>query len=263
MHKNARAMRFRAIVWGALSVSSTVLLCLGTACESQPRKNAFDQGPDETKPLPKSSAVPEPEGPPDFEIDSIGAKVGFERAMTETSEGLEKLKADLVKQKAYVDGKDIAVRVDRQAKRPWVVTYLTELFKAGAGTVKLKTDTREGYPTELLFLSQAEATSAPKCSAVGMILDDRSTAVWKVSGGTASRRGKGMAGPDLSMTGETLERVGKQCKESDLFFVSGAESVEWGLIYDLAASSQRLEKFRFERMVLLDQVPTPGHKIDL
>lgn len=250
-------MRFRAIVCG------TVLLCLGAACESQPQKNAFDPGPDQVNPLPKTSAVPEPEGPPDFEIDSIGAKVGFERSMTETSEGLEKLRADLVKQKPHVDGKDLVVRVDRQAKRPWVATYLTELFKAGAGSVKLKTDTREGYPTELSFLSQAEATTASKCSAVGMILDDRSTAVWKVSGGTASRRQKGMAGPDLSMTGETLERVGKQCKESNLFFVSGAESVEWGLIYDLAASSQRLEKFRFERMVLLNEVPTPGHKIDL
>lgn len=250
-------MRFNASVWG------TVLLCLGTACESQPKKNAFDQGPDQVKPLPKTSAVPEPEGPPDFEIDSIGAKVGFERAMTETSDGLEKLRAELVKQKGHVEGKDVTVRVDRQAKRPWVVTYLGELFKAGAGSVKLKTDTRDGYPTELPFLSQARATNAAKCSAVGMILDDRSTAVWKVSGGTASRRQKGMAGPDLSMTGETLERVGKQCKESELFFVSGAESVEWGLIYDLAASSQRLEKFRFERMVLLDEVPTPGHKIDL
>lgn len=250
-------MRFRAIVWG------TLLLYLGAACESQPQKNAFDQGPDQLKPLPKTSAVPEPEGPPDFEIDSIGAKVGFERSMIDTNEGLEKLRADLAKQKAHVDGKDITVRVDRKAKRAWVATYLTEVFKAGASSVKLKTDTREGYPTELSFLSQAEATSASKCSAVGMILDDRSTAVWKLSGGTASRRQKGMAGPDLSMTGETLERVGKQCKESDLFFVSGAESVEWGLIYDLAASSQRLEKFRFERMVLLNEVPTPGHKIDL
>lgn len=250
-------MRFRAIVWGA------AFLCLGAACESQPQKNAFDQGPDQVKPLPKTSAVPEPEGPPDFEIDSIGAKVGFERSLIDTNEGREKLRDDLAKQKAHVDGKDITVRVDRKAKRAWVATYLTEVFKAGASSVKLKTDTREGYPTELPFLSQAEAASASKCSTVGMILDDRSTAVWKLSGGTASRRQKGMAGPDLSMTGETLERVGKQCKESDLFFVSGAESVEWGLIYDLAASSQRLEKFRFERMVLLNEIPTPGHKVDL
>ena len=96
-----------------------------------------------------------------------------------------------------------------------------------------------------------------------MILDDRSTAIWKLSGGTASRRQKGMAGPDLSMTGETLERVGKQCKGSTDFFVSAAESVEWGLIYDLAASSQRLDKFKFERMVLLSEIPTPGHKVEL
>lgn len=256
-------MKFRLLVVGAVFLCGLALLCGIVACENKPQKNAFDQGPDQAKPLPKTTEVPEPEGPPDFEIDSIGAKVGFERCMTETSEGLEKLRADLEKAKEYVVGKEVPLRVDRQAKRPWVATYLTELYKAGAKSVKLKTASREGYPTELEFLSQSEAKSAPSCSAVGMILDDRSTAVWKLSGGTASRRQKGMAGPDLSMTGETLERVGKQCKGSDMFFVTGAESVEWGLIYDLAASSQRLDKFRFDQMVLLDEVPTPGHKIDM
>jgi hypothetical protein len=57
--------------------------------------------------------------------------------------------------------------------------------------------------------------------------------------------------------------VGKQCKDSKLFFVSAAEGVEWGLAYDLAASSQRLEKYRFEKMVLLEEVPTPGQKVEL
>lgn len=254
-------MRLEAIV--SRVALSTLVLCMSAGCEDKPRKNAFDQGPDRAKPLPKTSAIPEPSGPPDFEIDTISAKVGFERTMTDTPEGLEKLRSELEKQKQYVSGKDLVVRVDRQAKRPWVASYLSELFKAGASSVKLKTDTREGYPTELNFLAQSEATDAAGCSAVGMILDDRSTAVWKLSGGTASRRQKGMAGPDLSMTGETLERVGKQCKDSNKFFVSAAESVEWGLVYDLAASSRTLDKVKFEQMVLLDEVPTPGHKIEL
>ncbi len=247
-------MRFGFIV-------CAVLLVLCQACDSEPQKNAFDQGPDQPKPLPKTSAVPEPSGPPDFEIDSIGAKVGFERTMTDKPEGLEKLRSELGKQKEYVQGKDILLVVDRQAKRPWVVSMLQELFKAGAQSVKIKTETREGYPSELKFVPESEAANAPGCSAVGMILDDRSTAVWKLAGGTASRRQKGMAGPDLSMTQETLERVGRQCKNSNSFFVSGAESVEWGLIYDLAASSQRLDKVKFDQVVLLDEVPTPGHAV--
>ena len=255
--QQSRPMRLSKLVFTAL------LACLAGACEGQPRKNAFDQGPDQAKPLPKTSAAPEPSGPPDFEIDSIGPKVGFERTLTDTPEGLSKFREELEKQKEYITGKDLTLVVDRQAKRPWVVSYLSGLFNQGVGSVKIKTDTREGYPGELKFLAQSKASGAPGCAAVGMILDDRSTAVWKLSGGTASRRQKGMAGPDLSMTGETLERVGKQCKGSTDFFVSAAETVEWGLIYDLAASSQRLEKFKFERMVLLSEIPTPGHKVEL
>ncbi len=242
---------------------ATLVLVLCAACEGQPQKNPFDQGPDQPKPLPKTTAVPEPSGPPDFEIDSIGAKVGFERTMTDKPEGMAKLRSELDKHKEHVQGKDLVLRVDRQAKRPWVVSTLGALFEAGAQSVTIKTDTREGYPTELKIYPQREAKNAPRCTTVAMIMDDRQTAVWKLSGGTASKRQKGMAGPDLSMTGETLERYGKQCKDTKTLLVSAGESVEWGLIYDLAASSQRLEKFRFEKIVLLDEVPTPGHSVEL
>ena len=245
------------------SLFFALLLACSTGCESKPQTNPFDGHPDDPKPLPPTSAAPEPEGPPDFEIDTIGAKVGFERTMTDKPEGLAALKAELEKHKQYVQGQDILLRVDRGAKLEWVAAYIKELSAAGAKSIKIKTETREGYPGELPFVPEDQATNAPRCSAVGMILEDRSTAIWKLSGGTASRRQKGMAGPDLSMTGETLERVGRQCKDSKLFFVSAAESVEWGLAYDLAASSQRLEKYRFDKMVLLDEIPTPGQKVEL
>lgn len=238
------------------------LLLFATACEDEPKRNPFDRHPDQPKPLPKTSAVPEPEGPPDFEIDAVGAKVGFERTMTDKPEGLGLMKAALEKNKEYVQGQDVLLRVYREAKHEWVAAYIRELSTAGAKSIKIKTDTREGYPGELVFVPEDQAKNAPSCSAVGMILEDRSTAIWKLAGGTASRRQKGMAGPDLSMTGETLERVGRQCKDSKLFFVSAAETVEWGLVYDLAASSQRLEKYRFDRMVLLNEIPTPGQKVE-
>ena len=244
------------------SICVALALSFCIACEEEPTRNPFDRHPDQAKPLPKTSAVPEPEGPPDFEIDTISAKVGFERTMTDKPEGLQLLKDVLEKNKQYVQGQDVLVRVDRQAKHQWVASYIRELSAAGAKSIKIKTETREGYPDELVFVPENEATNAPRCSAVGMILEDRSTAIWKLAGGTASRRQKGMAGPDLSMTGETLERVGRQCKDSKLFFVSASDTVEWGLAYDLAASSQRLEKYRFDKMVLLNEVPKPGQKIE-
>ena len=44
------------------------------------------------------------------------------------------------------------------------------------------------------------------------------------------------------MTADTLERYYKGCKQSDALFVSGAEGIEWGLVFDLAASAKKLEK---------------------
>ena len=96
-----------------------------------------------------------------------------------------------------------------------------------------------------------------------MILGDRSAAIWKVSGGTAIKRAKGLAGPDLSTTGETIERFAKGCKASNMFFVSADETVEWGRAYDLAASTRGLEGVKFDTMVLLEKTPTAGRKVDL
>jgi hypothetical protein len=96
-----------------------------------------------------------------------------------------------------------------------------------------------------------------------MVTSDYATAVWKLSGGTAGKRPKGMAGPDLSMTGDTIERFAKGCKESSTFFVQVADGIEWGLAFDLAASSRVLEHAKFDTSVLLNEIPTPGHKVDL
>jgi hypothetical protein len=96
-----------------------------------------------------------------------------------------------------------------------------------------------------------------------MVLEDRGTAVWKLSGGTAMKRARGFAGPDLSMTQETLERLGKACSSASVIFVSGAEAIEWGLVYDLAGSAKTMPAVKFDSVVLLPETPVPGHKVEL
>jgi hypothetical protein len=71
-----------------------------------------------------------------------------------------------------------------------------------------------------------------------------------------------MAGPDLSMTGDTIERVARACKTPAALFVAGAPEIEWGLVYDLAASTKRLN-VRYEAVALLSVTPVPGHKVEL
>lgn len=244
-----------------------LLACLALAAlgcdDSAPPKNPFDKPADAPKPVPPTSAVPKPEGPPEFEIDAVGPKVGFSRSVLEVRDGRQRLAGDLQEQKKYIEGQEVKLRVDRKAKLTWVSAYLDELAKLGVKRVLINTETRKEFTSELGFLPELSVQNPPSCSVVAMVMADYGTAVWKLGGGVAGKRGKGMAGPDLSMTGDTIERVGKACKESNLFFVSVAEGIEWGLAYDLAASAKTLSSVRFDDIVLLGEIPVPGHKVAL
>ncbi|MGC4090954.1 MAG: hypothetical protein QM756_24385 [Polyangiaceae bacterium] len=233
------------------------------ACEDPPKKpNPFDPPADKPIQPPPSKEPPKPEGPPSLEIDSISPKVGFERENFKFPDGRQKLAAALQQNRQHFEGKEVQLIVDRKAEQTWVAAYLAELGNIGVTRVKIKSDTRSEFPHELFFTPEAKLSKSAPCSTVAMIMADRSTAVWKLSGGVAGRRGKGMAGPDLSMTGDTIERVAKACKTSQTLFVVGAPEIEWGLVYDLAASTKSLGDALFDTIGLLSITPVPGHKVD-
>lgn len=219
------------------------------------------------EPPPAPAEAPRPALPApaaaELAIDAIGPKVGFGRVSLEYPEGPQKLGEALAAERQHLEGKDATVVVDRRAKPVWVSVYLDALGKLGVRRAVIKTETRKEYPPELAFTPELKASSAPSCSVVAMILEDRGTAVWKLGGGVAGKRPKGMAGPDLTMTGDTIERLAKACKGSDTLFVAAAKPIEWGLIYDLAASTAELGGSRFEQRVLLSEIPVPGHRVKL
>ena len=239
-----------------------LLAFAAAACEDEPKRNPFDPPKDAPIPAPPASAIPKKDVAPDLEIDTVGPKVGFERALLQHPEGKAQLTALLSGAKRWIEGKDVVLVVDRKTKVPWVATYLDELGKVGPSKITIRTETRKEYSQDQHFIPEAKV-QAPPCSVVGMVTSDFGTAVWKLSGGTAGKRTKGMAGPDLSMTGDTIERFGKGCKESSTFFVSVADGIEWGLAFDLAASSRVLEHVKFDSTVLLNEIPTPGQKVEL
>ena len=243
------------------SVLIGLCLCAGSACDDEPKKPATS-APEATV-TPTATTPPKPVGPPDFEIDTLSAKVGYERALLDKNDGRNNLIQLLKPAAKYVSGNDVTLVVDRQAKLPWVVAFIDELGKLGAEHVLVKTDTRKEFAPSLPFSPELGLKSSPDCSAVAMVLEDRGTAVWKLSGGVATKHGKGMAGPDLSMTGDNIERFAKSCKQSTMLFVSAGPSVEWGLTYDLAASAKTIEKVSLDTFVLLGDLPVPGHKVTL
>ena len=253
-------MSFRAQHW---SLGLGLCLCAALGCDDKPEKAASTTPAATPTPEATASPAPKPKGPPDFEIDTLSAKVGFERALLDQRDGHDNLIKLLKPAENYVDGQDVPLRVDRNAKLPWVITFIDELGKLGAKHVVVKTETRKEYSPSLPFSPELSLKSPPQCSAVAMVLEDRGTAVWKLSGGVATKHGHGMAGPDLSMTGDNIERFAKGCKQSTLLFVSAGPSVEWGLAYDLAVSAKTLDKVQLDTFVLLGETPVPGHKVDL
>jgi hypothetical protein len=242
------------------AVAGLALLCAALGCDEPPKQKV--EAPKEAAAAVAASAAPKVERAPDFEIDTVSTKVGFERALLHNPEGRAKLVSLLADAKKWIEGKEVLLVVDRKTKVPWVATYLEELGKLGPSKITIRTDTRTEYNRDQVFVPEAKV-QAPACSVVGIVTSDFGTAVWKLSGGAAGKRGRGMAGPDLSMTGDTIERLGKACEDSRSFFVQVAEGIEWGLAFDLGASSRVLPKVKFDNTVLLSEIPTPGHAIKL
>lgn len=254
-------------IWFGRGLLAFAALCSCLACEEpeKPAKKIVPQAPTEE---PETEPPPPPPTPPTFSIDEFGPKVRFSLAVVTDEEGkprvqgLEQLRKDLAAEKEYISGKDILLTVGRKANPGWVTTYLAELATLAPSSVKVGTETRAEYPKEVAFALEGESTKVAACTLAGAILEDRSTAIWKVSGGTARKRGRGMGGPDLTMTGDTIVSMAKGC-DSNLFVVSGAEGVEWGLIYDLAASAMTLEKAGLSRALVPKQRPTAGRPVKL
>ncbi len=232
-------------------------------CDPPPKKNPFaEPSGGAIKPPPIESAQL-PKAPPDFTITSEGPKVGFDYILVDKPDGKQRMTKALEEVKEYISDKDVPVKVDRKAKLDWVMALFAELEKQGASSITVSTETRPKYHASIKFTPQGKVKNAPACSLVATILEDRGTAVWKLSGGTASKRSKGFAGPDLSMTGDTLERRGAACKDSTNLFLSASEGVDWGLVYDLGASTKELEKVKLDTFILLLERPVAGHKVDL
>jgi hypothetical protein len=247
---------------GRKALLAALALGLG-GCDAPPKKNPFDPSPTQTKAPPPVKEAPKPSGQPHLTIDTIGAKIGFARVVLGKPESKNQLAQEIATIKEFVDSKQATLAVDRKAKLDWVMLMFEELEKASATSINVKTETRKEYPPELVFTPQGKVTAPAPCSVVAMVMDDYATAVWKLQGGTAGKRSKGFAGPDLTMTLDTIQRQAKACSSSSTVFVSAGEAIEWGLAYDLAASTRTMMGSRFETIVLLRQRPTPGHKVDL
>jgi len=159
--------------------------------DDKPQRNPFDPPPNAPKPAPAVTEVPKPQGPPELSLDASGPKVGFSRIVIQKPEDYDKLKKEIEGVRNEFSGKEAHVVASRDTKTEWLVAMLKDLEAIGASPLFVRTQTRKEFSSELEFLSQQKAAALPSCSVVAIVREDRGTAVWRLSGGTASKRSKG------------------------------------------------------------------------
>ncbi len=244
----------------ACALAATAL----AACDDPPKPAGGAASAAATTTAPKTATTttpPKPKTMPELIVDSDGAYLGGRRVTMTDPSGPEKL-TKIVKD-LPIDGKPVTLQVEKKAKVSVVAAVVTALGDAGAPSIKIKTDGRNDLPTELTVTPEARLSNVAGCSIVATVLKDLSTAVWSYKGTQAKKQRKGLAGPDLSHTGETLEKDLAACDSTTAFF-SGEDSVGWESAFNLAGTiSVSDKKKRVETFVLLAEEPVAGRPVSL
>lgn len=247
----------------AFVLASALSIPLAAGCDDPPKPGATStaKGATTTSAAPVEAPRPKPTTMPEILVDTDGPYIGGSRVKMgepDTADKIAKLLKDLP-----IDGKTVEIKAEKKAKPSHVSAVVEALGAAGAPKVKIKTDGRGDLPKEITVTPERRLAGAPGCSVVATVLKDFSTAVWSVKGGMAKKQRKGLAGPDFSHTGETLEKELASCDSTDAFF-QGDESIAWELVFDIAGTVLVSDKKkRLDTLVLLHEEPVAGRPVTL
>ena len=205
--------------------------------------------------------LPKPTSMPDLSVDPDGPYLGGQRVNLADATGPDKL-TKIVKD-LPINGQPVTLRVDKKAKVSAVAAVVVALGEAGAPRVTIKTEGRNDLPKTLDVVPESRLSSPGGCSIVATVLKDLSTAVWPFKGGMARKQRKGLAGPDLSHTGEQLEKDLASCDSTTAFF-SGDDGVGWESVFNLAGTVVVSDKKKkLDTLVLLREEPVAGRAVTL
>lgn len=211
----------------------------------------------------EAAPPPKPNKVPALIVDSLGPYLGITRIDVKAENWREKMAA-VIKDFPIKSDEPVTVIAEKRAATPYVAALVDELGKAGATKVILKTDGRDDVPKQLEVVPPSKVTSPPGCSVVVSVLKDLSTAVWPVKGATAKKQRKGLAGPDLSNTADTIKKDLAGC-ESSIAFFSSDDTIGWEMAYNLAGTlkvvDEKSDKKKIETLVLLGESPVAGRAV--
>ena len=246
-------------------VLCTIALAGLPACDDPPKTAAGTSSATATAgattAAPPSTAPPKPTSMPDLSVDPDGPYLGGQRVNLADATGPEKL-TKIVKD-LPINGQPVTLQVDKKAKVSAVAAVVVALGDAGAPKITIKTDGRNDLPKTFDVVPESRLSSPGGCSIVATVLKDLSTAVWPFKGGMARKQRKGLAGPDLSHTGEQLEKDLAACDSTTAFF-SGDDSVGWESVFNLAGTVLVSDKKKkLDTLVLLREEPVAGRPVTL
>ena len=253
------AIQARSVALPLLAIAALL-----AACDDDPKTTGgkgASASAAATTTAPAPPAPIKPKGMPELSVDNDGPYLGGTRINMADPQGAEKL-AKLVKD-LPINGEKVTLIVEKKAKTSYVAAVVAALGEAGAPRVTIKTDGRDDLPKEITVTPEVRVASVPACTVTTMVLKDLSTAIWPVKGGTAKKQRKGMAGPDLSNTGEQITKDLAGC-DSTIALFSGDEAVPWENAFNLAGTALKAdEKKKIETLVLPREAPVAGRAVSL
>lgn len=241
-----------------LPATCAAVFLLATACDDpKPKSGAARTS---ASAAPTVADAPKPKTMPELLVDPEGPYINGQRIDLAANGGREKL-VKIIKD-LPIDGKPVTLIADKKAKIPYVATVVAELGAAGAPKITIQTDGRNDLPKEITVTPESRVSSPPACSVVTMVMkDDYSTAIWPYKGGLGKRQRKGLAGPDLSHTGEALEKELERC-DSTMAFFSSDDTIGWETAFNLAGTVLVSDKKKkIDTLVLLHEAPVAGRAI--
>jgi hypothetical protein len=204
-----------------------------------------------------ASAAPEPPRAPDIVVTDTNVSVGQDRVATAEQALADKV-AVFVTGRPMVEGQVVTMVAMRAAKPSPVAAVVAALRKAKAAGAIVKSESREGA-TETLSL--AFTTQVADCAVVAWIAKDASIDVWTAGGSVAKRQARGLAGPDITLGLELVRAAWSGCTSSQIL-VGAEDTMQWGLVFDLATKALASPGSRANSAILVTNV-VPGRKVTL
>jgi hypothetical protein len=230
-----------------------LLLCC--SCDEKSSVVAADASAPATS-VTTTASAPAPATPPIVTVDDTSFVVTGDKVDLTAADAKGRIVAMLAN-KPMVAGQTLEVDALRDTTMPRFTTAIEALHDAKAKALTVKTAQRDRTLGRLAVA--LEHGPVPPCTAVGMITKDNAINVWTYGGSVAQRFSHGFAGPDITLGSAAFAKAAGAC-EATVAFVSGDETIKWGVVFDLALAASQTPGYKPTSTIVVKSA-VPGRKV--